>query len=365
VSGSVLTITLREVGASYSYSFSATKEVPGPVDTALTFTGSLSGGTYGTWVIDPSASPTLNRGTRDWLADLCAVAAAASVDLTLSYSMEMLNPPDNPPSAVWAARFPDGTQVTTATGFATNYTTHCSFVSAVLAYQKQMFLDTAEIMNAAGLPVRLQCGEFVWWYFADHGGMAFYDHETTTNAAAALGRSLHTFLTPNDPAGSYGADIAFLAGVLDSHIRAIRSAVVAVYPTANLELLLPVDVLAPAPYGPYSVGGQLNNSVSIPATYQSPGTAPFDLLKIEALDHQVSSRDQNRARAASSYAFTAPFSWPVARYLVGLYNGGSPWATAIQEADSRVGAFTLWAFDHVCLFGWAVPEAIDTSAQVV
>lgn len=364
-SGPVLTITLREVGSAYSFTFSAYKEVLGPVDTALTFTGSLMGGTYGKWFVDPLQSPALNRGARDWLADLCAVCAAASVDLTLAYSMEILNPPDNPPTDVWAARYPDNTPVQTATGFGTNFTTHCSFVSKVLAFQTALFLDTAAIMDAAGLPVQIQCGEWLWWYFANVSGMAFYDAETAANALVVLGAPLHTFLAPNDDPSLHSTDVSFLQAALDNHIRSIRTAVVAIYPTAKIELLLPLDVTAAAPYGPFSVGGRLNHAVSIPATFHSAGAAPFDMLKVEALDHQVSSRDQNRARVASQFAFTAPFSWATARYIVGVYNGGAPWATAIQESDSRINCFVPYAMDHVCLFSWEFPEGIDLATSAL
>lgn len=364
-SGPVLTITLREVGSAFSFTFSAYKEVIGPIDTALTFTGSLMGGTYGKWFVDPTQTPALNRGARDWMADLCSICASNSIDLMFVYSMEILNPPDNPPTDVWAARYPDGTAVQTATGFGTNFTTHCSFVSKVLAFQAALFLDTAAIMDAAGLPVKLIAGEWLWWYFPNGSGMAFYDDETAANALAALGTPLHTFLAANDDPSLHAPDVAFLQDALDSHIRSIRTAVVASYPGAVIGLLLPVDVTAPAPYGPFSVGGRLNHAVSIPATFHSPGTAPFDVAIVEGLDHQVSSRDQNRARAASSFFFTSPFSWTDAQMIVGVYNGGAPWATAIQGADSRITTFFPYAMDHVCFFSWEFPENTDLATSVV
>jgi hypothetical protein len=81
--------------------------------------------------------------------------------------MELVNPPDDPGAGeVWAARFLNGVTVETATSFGSLTTTHCSFTSDVLAYQKRVFKTLAGLQSAAGLVPWLQFGEFLWWFFS-------------------------------------------------------------------------------------------------------------------------------------------------------------------------------------------------------
>lgn len=364
-SGTVLTITCRAIASAYLFSFSAWREQPGPTTTNYTITGSLnSGGVAGLWMVDPTQTPALNRGSRDWLADLCAVTAADSRELTLAYSMELLNPPDDPGGGhVWAARYWDGDPVTTATGFGINVTTHCSFVADVLDYHKAVYLDTADIMDAAGLDVQLQVGEFVWWFFPGSGpagtkGMAFYDDETAAAAATALGRPLAHFSYATDsPAVNSYADANFLRDRLHDYLAALRDHVKATYPAAVLELLLPLDVNYPTQYGPYALGGQLNHYLHTDPRILNPATAPLDRLKIEGLDFGAGSRDHDKARWAMSFPVVSG-SWPRAdvRYLVPLFNGGCPWhAEYLRARNEGVPVINFWAFDHLCLLGWPLP----------
>jgi hypothetical protein len=67
-----------------------------------TVTGDLQGGTYGgQWVIDPTQSPVLNRAFRDWNTDFFALLKANNMSVVCSFSQELVNPPDSPPSSVW------------------------------------------------------------------------------------------------------------------------------------------------------------------------------------------------------------------------------------------------------------------------
>lgn len=367
-SGTVLTITCRAIAAAYLFSFAAWREQPGPVTTNYTITGSLnSGGVSGLWMVDPAQTPALNRGARDWLADLCAETAAAGRELTLAYSLELLNPPDDPGGGhVWAARYWDGDPVTTATGFGSNVTTHCTFgASEFLDYQKAVYKDTAAMMAAAGLTPWLQFGEFLWWFFPGSGpagtkGMAFYDAATSAAATTALGRPLaHFSYATDDPAVNSYADANFLRQRLRDHMAAIRTHVQATYPAARFELLLALDVNYPTQYGPYNLGGRLNHYLHTDPLLLAPGTAPFERLKIEGLDFGAGSRDHDKARWAMRFPTAAGSgSWPRAevRYLVPLFNGGCPWPKEYLTARAEgVPAINFWAFDHVCLLGWPVP----------
>ncbi len=85
----------------------------------ITNSGNLNQGSEGVWMIDDSATPYLNHAAHTWQADFYAEVAAAGMNLTVASSMELLNPPDNPPSATWSARYNSGLQVITDVGFGT------------------------------------------------------------------------------------------------------------------------------------------------------------------------------------------------------------------------------------------------------
>jgi hypothetical protein len=365
VSGTVLTITLRAVGPAYNFTFNAYKQTTIPSTVPLTYSGSLEGGTLSTWVINTTETPPLNVAVRTWLADFYAQAQAAGVNVATAYSMELCYPPD-----AWVSQFPDGSLVQTATGFGTVNSSQCfpdpANASGFLAYQQAVFTATAQLMSAAGVPIILQCGEFLWWYFADAFGMAYYDAVTSAAATASLGRALHVFLTPNDDPSVNGyADANFLRNRLRDHVAAIVSAVQGVYPSAQFEVLYPYDVNYPAPSGAFGVGGALNNYVNTPPEWQHPGT--LQRIKIEALDRGTSSRNLDLAKTAIQLA-TVTWSWPAAaaRYLYPVDNGGCPWEREQLAAEAQgLAGLTPFALDHVSLFGWPVADpVIEPEAQI-
>mgnify|MGYP005810440365 CR=1 FL=1 len=82
--------------------------------------GNLDQGSEGIWTVDDAATPTLNRAATDWHRDFFQQIAAKGWTATAAFSMELLNPPDDPAAnKVWAARFRDNVRVLTATGFGT------------------------------------------------------------------------------------------------------------------------------------------------------------------------------------------------------------------------------------------------------
>jgi hypothetical protein len=225
----------------------------------------------------------------------------------------------------------------------------------------------ADLMVAAGLSPRLQLGEFCWWYFAEGGGMAFYDAETAETATVALGRELHVLTGADDDPQVDLADASFLAGRLVSHATAIRDAVKAAHPGAEIEILLPFDVNYPSVYGTYNLGGRLLNYVNIPSEFYKPETAPFDLVKMEGLDFGSGSRDVEKARRAARWPFTEA-GWPPekCRYLMPVFNAGCPWMRELAETRGcGVEEVILWAWDQVCLFGWDVTKEVKPSVQLV
>jgi hypothetical protein len=344
----VLSVTARSPKPAYSFTFNAWKESAQGSAGTVTFSGSLQGGQPGEWVVDPAQSPALNRGARDWHRDLFRECGARGREIVVAASMELVNPP-----AEYAARFPDGQAVETSVGFGSLVSTHCAFNSAMGGYHKEVFLAIAELMAAEQLIPNLQFGEFCWWYFANPSGMAYYDEETKTAAQVALGRPLHNFTGPDDDAGvNGGADAIFLRNRLRDHAAVIRDYVRASHPAALFEVLFPYDVNHPVPAGVHTLGGRLNRFVNLPVEWEQKATSGLDRLKTEALDFGAWSRDLNLVLA--TIRFSLSLDWPrdSLRHLLPVFRSGYPWERECLAAlGEGLAAVTLWAFDHVCLFG--------------
>jgi hypothetical protein len=68
--------------------------------------------------VDASQSQPLNMAFVDYLADFCGLVQAAGQTVTVSFSQELLAPPDgNSAAGAWAQRFASGNRVLTNTGF--------------------------------------------------------------------------------------------------------------------------------------------------------------------------------------------------------------------------------------------------------
>lgn len=368
--GPILTISARAAGTAYSFTF--TPYVATPATVALTFSGSLAGPVQPDWYVDTSQEYALTRAVRDWVADLCAEVAARGFEISISFSMEFVFPPDDPASGqVWAQRWPDGTVVGTATGFSTLVSIQCSFTSAVLAHHKRMFAEVAGLQAAAGLTPEVQFGEFSWWYFPNAAsstsiGMAFYDAETKAAALASLGRPLHVFQTPDDDPAAWPADSSFLAQRLASYVQQLGSFLRQSFSSILLEWLLPLDVNYPRVAGKFNLGGKLLHFVNIPVALIDPHQSAFDLVKIECLDFGAADRNMDLAAAAMAYPFGQGWDPQKLRYLVAVFNGGTP-HLAEQQLAFSAGYLTInyWAWDHIQLFGWDVRLQVLPSAQVV
>jgi hypothetical protein len=358
----VLTITAQSPAPAYSLAFNAWYELPPPDQTKypIPFTGSLQGGTEGDWVIDPSITPVLNRGARDWHADLFGECKKRNRELTVACSMELVNPPD-----AFAARFPDGSPVVTDVAFGSLHSTHCAFSSTVLDYKTAVYTEIAGLMDAAGLVPNLQFGEFCWWYFPSGSGMGFYDDETKSLAKSALGHDLYTFKSADDdPQVNGGADATFLRNRLRDHVAALASAIRTAYPKAQVEVLFPYDVNYPHPVGVHSLGGRVLRYINFPAEWQTKKTSGLDRIKMEGLDFGAYKR--NLDFAVETMRFPLDFGWPKnsVRYMVPVFNGGCPWTREYKLASSLGIAVNFWAFDHFCIFDWDVTQ-LSSSVRVM
>ncbi len=381
VDGDEIVVHNRAATAAYSFTLSGSV----PVGTAtVVVTGALDDGVDGQWEVDPLAPVAINRGAREWISAWAREAAVRGRKVAFAYSMELTTPPQDVPGdgRYYLSRFPGGQPVLTATSFGSLFSGHCGFTEAMLAFHKQVYAETAALIEAEGLPVLLQVGEFLWWFFSNrtvpdlfgtgpwtgdsNEGMGFYDEDVKAKALAALGRPLHIFRTPDDdPTINGGVDAQLLRDILHSYIERLRAHVVALYPDAKFEILLPLDVSFPRQYGRYNLGGRLNNFVSVPATFLSPDTAPFDYVKMEGLDFGSGTRWLDGGNECRRYPFTAG-AWPKAkcRYLIPCFNGGTIWERELQQTLWDGVAVNFWAWDHVCYFGWEMWKPLPRSEAI-
>ncbi len=372
VASNVVTITSRS--PVWEFTFSSSKN---SASGTITESGDLTGGVEGSWDIDDAADPVLNRATRDWHDDFFGEINTRGWTAVFTHSMEFVDPPDSPPGTVWKARYLDGDAVEPLNQFSGIFSTHCIFSAAVLAYQKKLYKEMADLMSAAGLTVWLQFGEFGWWFFSNYnastnpgGGMAYYDDDTESAAQTALGRALHSFILPtDDPTVNASADADFLADRLEAHVSAIRSHVVASHAGAKFELLWPADVNQDVSVltGFSKVGGRLNRHVNTPSAWQQKSGSGFDRLKVEALAHGATDRDVDKAAAAIRIAFEE-FSWAKAdvRYLIPWFNGGTPWREEyLITRREKLPHRTFWAWDHLSLLSWPLSLPVESARAAV
>ena len=361
--GNTLTITARSPQPAYSFSFNAWKESGQNSTGTVNYTGSLTGGQPGRWVVDPEQTPALNRGACDWHRDFFRECKLREREVTVSSSMELVNPPED-----FAARFPDGAPVETSVGFGELVSTHCTFSSPMRNYQRQVFKTLADLMAEAELTPNLQFGEFCWWYFTNRseqnpsGGMAYYDEETRAAAQTQLGRQLYVFTSPeDDPAVNGGADALFLRNRLRDYVSDLAGFVRQHHPEARLEVLYPCDVNRPTPAGVHNLGGRLNRFINLPVEWEAKQTSGLDGIKFEALDFGAWCRDLDLTREAME--FILGLNWPreSIRYLLPVFQPGFPWdRDSMAALGLGIPSLVLWAFDHICLFGAEKPARFKT-----
>ena len=102
----------------------------------IAVSGNLARGSDGSWQIDTSAANPINYPVAQWHADLFKAVQAAGLLITTSFSMELVNPPDDSTLAgTWKARFADGTPVDTATDFNGIFSSQCAPVPNLTAHQ--------------------------------------------------------------------------------------------------------------------------------------------------------------------------------------------------------------------------------------
>ena len=323
--------------------------------------GSLSGGVTPAWQIDPSAPSVFSRGFRDWHADFFATLKAAAMDAVVAFSQELVQAPDNPPAAVWYQRYWDATPVATATGFQNLFSSQCAFSAPVQDYMKRAHDAMAGLMEAAGLTARLQCGEVLWWYFANSSGMAYYDADTQSAFQTAYGRPLARFLTPNDdPSINSSADANFLRSKLASYVQGIQAYVLGRHPGAWFELLWPLDVNLPETK-------RLNWHVNLPPAWTQKNGSGFASFLCEGFQFGGIDRNVDEVARCAAYPF-AELAWSASDsgYLMGLFNPGWPWEREFLASRRQLPSIVkLWAYDHICLYGRGIPLPAEARMSTV
>ena len=111
-----------------------------------------------------------------------------------------------------------------ATAARTLRTTHLAPNPVVTEFLKLVYAETADMMAAAGLPVKLQFGENLWWFFSD-----------TSLGIAALNASAPIRVTTSQPHGFSTGDTVIIAGVI-SPANASGTHSITVFASASFDL---------------------------------------------------------------------------------------------------------------------------------
>jgi hypothetical protein len=123
-------------------------------------------------------------------------------------------------------------------------------------------------------------------------------------------------------------------------------------PGTQFEILFPDDVNYPAPTGIHNLGGRLNHFVNLPPEWSQPGGSGFDRFKLEDLDFGAWCKDLDLVRLCEQ--LPAELGWPLnlVSCITPVFRPGYAWMKEVQTArEQNYRAVTLWAFDHVNLFG--------------
>ena len=97
--------------------------------------------------------------------------------------------------------------------------------------------------------------------------------------------------------------------------------------------------------------------INLPTQWAARAGSGFDTFLIEGYQYPGIDHDLDKAVRCAAYPWRE-LAWDQAHsgYLMGLYYATWPWLREFVNV-SRLGlpAIKLWAYDHLCLFGWPVP----------
>jgi hypothetical protein len=336
-SGNQLAIYSRSMGVDGN-AITVAASAPTANFTVQVATATLTGGADGDWRTDLQAMPRLNRAVRDWCQSFYGALHGYGIDVVASFSMELQHG-DPSVAAGIAQRYPSQAAVLLNTpALQTNF----SPVSA--DFWKQVYLDMAGVMNAAGMRPYLQFGEVQWWYFPDDGsGMPFYDAYTTSTFRAQFGHDL-AVITSNtvDPA-TVPQEAAFLPGLIGSFTSQVMSYVRSAFATCRFEVLYPTDVN----------GSALNRVINYPRGDWTAGA--LTCLKTESFTYTY-ERNLDLSKTTIDAGVSLGFAPAQRSHLVGISDPSTAWLKEAMLAEAGgLESVVLFALDQFCLIGYELP----------
>jgi hypothetical protein len=334
--GAVLSIYSRTMGTDGNNVTLATTSAGGFQATPSGST--LAGGVDGYWRTDLQAVPRLNRAVRDWTAAFLAALDGYGLDVTIAFSQELQHG-DPALAAGIAQRYPSGNPVLLNTpALQTNF----SPTSA--AFWKQVYLDAADLMAAAGFQPSLQFGEVQWWYYPyDGSGLPFCDDYTKTQFLATYGFPIRTIPDGNVDPQLFPQEAAFLPSLIGSYTDEIMAYVRSVHPTAKFEVLYPTDVNE----------GAFNRVINFPAASWTPNA--LSSLKTESFIYTL-GRSLDQSMDSIRFSRLKGFAKEKRSHLIGIGDPRNAWP---KEAEFAAGegleSVVLFALDQLCLIGYKLP----------
>ena len=274
---------------------------------------------------------------RTWQIAL-TIDSAKRVKSLLEVNLLELQHGDPQPATGIAQRYPSGDAALLNTpALQTN------FSPASTSFWKEIYLEMANLMSAAGATPFLQFGEVQWWYSADASGMPFYDAYTKSAFQTANGRPMGVIASQNTPPAGFAQECAFLAELIAQFTQAIMDYVRAAQPGALFEVLYPLDVN----------DTPLNKIVNYPLDEWTP--AKLACLKTESFTY-TGDRDLNKARGSIEWPAQLGFPPAQASHLTGVGDYTTPWQRERQLAMAQgVESVVLFALDQFCLIGYRLP----------
>jgi hypothetical protein len=344
-SGNVLTIHARAMGSDGNLvTVSATPSSGG--FQAVASGATLEGGVDGDWRTDIAALPRLNRAVRDWSRSFYEALAGYGLDVVAAFSMELQHGDPSPGEGI-AQRYPDGSAVLLNTpALQTN------FSPASTVYWRQVHLEMADELAAAGFQPYLQFGEVQWWYFPLAGsGMPFYDDYTTTTFQNTYGRPMQVIPSNFADPAQYPEEVEFLPQLIGTFTTEVMNFVRAAHPNCRFEVLYPTDVNETP----------LNALINYPDTWTP---ANLDCMKTESFTYTF-SRNLDDCRITILYGETRGFSRGERSFLVGIMDSSMPWMKEVRMAQAEnLESIVLFALDQFCLIGYEDPLPIGMRRAV-
>lgn len=335
-SGSVLTVYSRTMGVDGNQwtitATPATVAVAGP-------TSRFTGGVDGEWRTDLAAVPRINRACRDWCRSFLTAMYGYGIDASAAFSTELQHG-DTDASVGISQRYPDNDAV-----YLNTPAIQTNFSPISIAYWKQVYLDMAEIMAAAGLRPYLQFGEVQWWYFPKQGvGMTFYDEYTLQQFQALYGRPMAIILDDHVDPALHPEEAAFLPMLIGSYTDQIMAFVRLAYPSSRFEVLYPTDVNE----------GRFNEVVNYPVGSWTPAT--LDNLKTESFIYTGERRLEDSMRRSCDFGTALGFPPSKRSHLVGIGDPYTAWLKETRYAEGKnQDSVVLFALDQFCLIGYPMP----------